>query len=276
MNCLLKLLVIFSILIMNIYSSPQNLSVHNNIEDIENNECLLCGDDGAVSLHCSQNHKYHIKCISKWVKQSPTCPYCSKNLEIQSLSSLNHWARKSVRLFNTAATCNDNVRIVQSIFAEISFCFHHVLENLYTQKNQQGNTLLHIALEKGYIKVAKYLIKNMINLTLVDAINAQNKDGNTPLHLAVKKGLFPIVQALIVLAPADVDGYKNSEINNDGDSLFHLLAATRQKQSMQVLHLLRENFIIDDDTLTNKQGETIQDIALKSGYSDDEISEFFS
>ena len=54
-----------------------------------------------------------------------------------------------------------------------------------------GRTPLHWAAEKGYLKIAKYLIHKGAT------INAADNEGETPLHDAVQWGKKQIVELLI-------------------------------------------------------------------------------
>ena len=58
-------------------------------------------------------------------------------------------------------------------------------------RNKKGQTALHIAINKGYIKVIRILLKLGINP------NIQDSDGDTPLHDAITKKLDPIVDLLL-------------------------------------------------------------------------------
>ena len=54
-------------------------------------ECCICLTEinkttGQVDMSCS--HKYHLKCISKWLSNHSTCPMCrSKTSEMETLES---------------------------------------------------------------------------------------------------------------------------------------------------------------------------------------------
>ena len=58
-------------------------------------------------------------------------------------------------------------------------------------QDNQGNTPLHNALENGYIKIAKLLIREGAD------INIKNNSGNSPLHFAVYENCKEVVQLLI-------------------------------------------------------------------------------
>ena len=45
--------------------------------------CVICQDDYSEVEKCAElncNHKYHKKCIIKWMKEKPTCPLCNLGL----------------------------------------------------------------------------------------------------------------------------------------------------------------------------------------------------
>jgi len=59
-------------------------------------------------------------------------------------------------------------------------------------KGRAGQTALHIAVEKGYVEIVKFLLKKGAD------INAQNDEGRTPLHLARFSGKEDIIFLLIL------------------------------------------------------------------------------
>jgi ankyrin repeat protein len=65
--------------------------------------------------------------------------------------------------------------------------------DLLNQTDEDGNTILHLAMEKCYINVVELLIINMTPET----INQPNKYGNTALDLAAQKGHENILELLL-------------------------------------------------------------------------------
>ena len=95
------------------YEKPKN---KNNMKDLLNNldikpvfkcnnnniDCYICLDkidskEYVRELSC--NHKYHKKCIDKWLvkmskeKENISCPICRKNIEIKNKISIHDFGR---------------------------------------------------------------------------------------------------------------------------------------------------------------------------------------
>ncbi len=64
-------------------------------------------------------------------------------------------------------------------------------KQLVDAKDQNGNTPLHIAAQKGHFEIAELLIKNDAD------VNAKENDGNTPLHLSALFGKTAITKLLL-------------------------------------------------------------------------------
>jgi hypothetical protein len=80
---------------------------------------------------------------------------------------------------------------------------HHQPENFHpllgggakcvdlNSRNRKGQTAMHIAINKGYVKVVRTLLK------LGAQINVQDSEGDTPLHDAITKRFDAIVDTLL-------------------------------------------------------------------------------
>ncbi len=62
-------------------------------------------------------------------------------------------------------------------------------------KDEQGNTLVHLAVLEPYDVFKKILSKP--ECQEAQRINAQNKDGDTPLHLAIKNNALDKIRDLV-------------------------------------------------------------------------------
>lgn len=108
------------------------------------------------------------------------------------------------------------------------------------QKNDQGNTLLHLAIEKGYTDIVTILL----NKEGVDK-ELPNRQGLTPLLLAISKWKFDIA-AVLVEKDADLHAIAPSThkyCHFTPLSLLHLYcpeSETRKKQKEQLLKLINE------------------------------------
>ena len=91
-------ILIFSAVALSIYIVPKAIQIGTRIlvkrklkkilmkrtfisdsEDI----CVICQEDYSevkkcAELHC--NHKYHKKCIVKWMFEKPSCPLCNEGI----------------------------------------------------------------------------------------------------------------------------------------------------------------------------------------------------
>ncbi|KTD14751.1 Ankyrin repeat protein [Legionella gratiana] len=63
----------------------------------------------------------------------------------------------------------------------------------------QGNSLLHLAVQRGSLGFVKYLLTKGADISL------QNKEGDSALHLAVQQGYFNIVHEMLGMSPAAKD-----------------------------------------------------------------------
>jgi E3 ubiquitin-protein ligase ATL41 len=67
--------------ILNLVTSPsENIEIIHKLEEIDMNEeavCSICLDNigRGISLPTCK-HFFHKECITKWMEQASTCPYC--------------------------------------------------------------------------------------------------------------------------------------------------------------------------------------------------------
>lgn len=81
----------------------------------------------------------------------------------------------------------------------------------YYQHNNEGETLLTLAIGEGHYEMVKFLCEEAV-------INLKNEDGETPLTLAIKKKNTGIIDLVLERAKAD--------LANDGDETPLMLAVT--------------------------------------------------
>ncbi|WP_454783253.1 ankyrin repeat domain-containing protein [Legionella sp. WA2022007384] len=105
-------------------------------------------------------------------------------------------------------------------------------ENL-NEADEQGNTLLHLAVKKGSLYFVKHLLALGADITL------QNKEGNSALHLAVQEGYFNIVNEMLGISPEAKDR-KNKAKWTDKDRSIKL-DTLKNSQSMALTLLTVPN-----------------------------------
>eukprot|EP00961_Rhodomonas_salina_P185386 2502978-Rhodomonas_salina.1 len=67
--------------------SSMNTSDFLDVVD-DNLLCTICQNVMVSPSCCGQGHQFCLECISKWIEQSPTCPSCSGDLTVSSLTKL--------------------------------------------------------------------------------------------------------------------------------------------------------------------------------------------
>jgi ankyrin repeat protein len=103
-----------------------------------------------------------------------------------------------------------------------------------------GNTPLHIAMQKGNLNIISALLQAKAN------IGAKNKDGDTPLHIAMQKGYIDAVLALLQ-AGADLH-----VLNNAGQSPIEVAFAHRNSNLIeQVFQKFGIIDVLGSDRLTH-------------------------
>ncbi|CAH8459435.1 unnamed protein product [Schistosoma turkestanicum] len=98
-----------------------------------------------------------------------------------------------------------------------------LVDHLFTQNNnfnfnnlnEDGNSLMHIAVISKHLKIVRYLAEHDVPLDTV------NKDGETPLHIAAKLGLLLIVDYII-----DVQVNQLTFLDKNGNTPLHLACLT--------------------------------------------------
>ncbi|CAH8486517.1 unnamed protein product [Schistosoma curassoni] len=99
-----------------------------------------------------------------------------------------------------------------------------LINHLFTQRNsfnfknldENGNSLMHIAVISKHLEIVRYLAEHNVPLYTV------NKDGETPLHIAAKFGLLPIVDYII-----DVGSNLLKFVDKNGNTPLHLACLTK-------------------------------------------------
>ena len=134
--------------------------------------------------------------------------------------------------------------------------------------DSDGNTAMHLAVQRGYLKVVKALIAQGA------FYNSRNRDGKRALGLALRKHNLPrrhnleIIEALVATQGEDLKK-PNKILSSDGDT--QLMEATKAGRIDLVKVLMA---VGADVTLKNNQGQTAFDIATNKGH--DSIAELLN
>lgn len=113
--------------------------------------------------------------------------------------------------------------------------------------NDQGSTLIHVAVEKENIETLRLLMRLPVDL------NVWDKSGRTPMHIAAELGNIPMLETLINVRK----NFKNQPDKDDNRPI-HIAARAGNKEMVKFLAGAGAN-----PDLQNKQGYTPMHIALE-------------
>lgn len=164
-------------------------------------------DLGANILHSAAAHG-HLNIVKYLLEENKTIPIDSQGRKL-GFTALH------VAIFYT-----HHIGIVKYLLGQGA--------NIETKDNE-GNTPLHVAMQKGHLDIVLALIQAKAN------IEAKNNVGDTPLHIAMQKGHTAVVLAL-VKAGADLHA-----LNNAGQSPIEVAFAHKNpdliKQVFQEIYI---------------------------------------
>lgn len=121
----------------------------------------------------------------------------------------------------------------------------------FNEVDEQGNTLLHFAADKGFLNSVKFLLAQGADLAV------QNKDGNSALHLAVQQGFINIAEEMLGISDtAKIRKKKAERTDKDRSTKLAVLEASQKK----AVHLL---------IVPNNKGEI--PLILAAGLQDDSL-----
>ncbi|MBM3886810.1 hypothetical protein FJ364_02665 [Candidatus Dependentiae bacterium] len=165
----------------------QSTSEQRNAIAVEEQTCNICYEQSSllkpfIQLACSTKetaHLFHTGCILQWEKQqnSPkNCPMCRTQLSMRDIRNAKQLEKEAQQYLT-----------IQLLRKKPTMFFQH--------RDDQGNSLLHMAAREGEHIIVKFLIEaNVID------VNTLNNKQQTPLHLAVvekKPENYTIVQMFI-------------------------------------------------------------------------------
>ena len=68
-------------------SGDQGFKIDADSYRMENNYCAICLEimKKDVVMSCLCSHKFHSKCLNKWIRNTPTCPQCRIQIQINDI-----------------------------------------------------------------------------------------------------------------------------------------------------------------------------------------------
>ena len=176
--------------------------------------------------------------------------------------------------------------------------------SIFKEVNNDGNTLLHLCIDQGYIKSALCLINEM---NADDLAIKNGKYGNTPLHLAIDKKHTKIIQTLVaknnnlssidnnnkemplnwaakrglvgvIKQLLDLDSELIKKLDTNGQTVIHWAAKHGNLKATEcLLENVKDHQVkievtnsdsVDIVNLRDTEGKTALDLANKNGFED--------
>ena len=176
--------------------------------------------------------------------------------------------------------------------------------SIFKEVNNDGNTLLHLCIDQGYIKSALCLINEM---NADDLAIKNGKYGNTPLHLAIDKKHTKIIQTLaaknnnlssidnnnkemplnwaakrglvgVVKQLLDLDSELIKKLDTNGQTVIHWAAKHGNLKATEcLLEYVKDHQVkievtnsdsVDIVNLRDTEGKTALDLANENGFED--------
>ncbi|XP_043717962.1 ankyrin repeat-containing protein BDA1-like [Telopea speciosissima] len=126
--------------------------------------CNLRGREKMIPLHCAAIEG-HIKVLEELLS---SCPNSIKALTVRE-ESVVHLAVKS-----------DEVKTFKALLSWVQKHWHH---DILSWKDEEGNTVLHLATSKGQYEIVEVLLHNSLLVRNVVRVNERNADGLTAMDL---------------------------------------------------------------------------------------------
>lgn len=163
----------------------------------ELDKCSICHE----SFECKNisisdcGHKFHFKCLQKWLIQSNKCPLCRNDLmEIKETYDLIQYQTQNLEYLLNCAEYGDweglkvGFKRIDGYLDEIvlkksvEYGHLHIIEHLILLNGKYPSSgLIKIALQNGHSKIVKFLI-------------LQDADCDYALYMAIKYRNFNIVK----------------------------------------------------------------------------------
>ena len=90
--------------------------------------------------------------------------------------------------------------------------------------NQEGNSVLHLACERGSLKSVQLLVESC-------SVTLKNDSGNTPIHIACRNRSDVLVRCLLKKCSGNLDHHRN----NNNDTILHLAAEVGDLHTIKCL-----------------------------------------
>ena len=153
-----------------------------------------------------------------------------------SVTVTNYFGLTSLHI----AAKNGSVSMLECLISSCKFPLDNFIDS-------NGNSVLHLACQRGILKVVKMLLESS-SLTL------QNKEGNTPIHVACYKKSAALVGCLLKKCSGNLDNHKN----NESDTYLHIAATVGD---LDTINLLLKHC---STTCQNANGDTPIHIACRA------------
>lgn len=191
----------------------------------------------------------------------------SNDIEHNNLKNVKNALEKDQGLYNRVLTHNAEGNTVYHDALKFNavhvlvYLFKNANRTIVNKLNNNGNTILHLALLKNNPNVISMCIKLGCN------IDAMNNDDETPLYFAIRSGIYNNVLTV-------VNNYANIYVTNkEGETPF-IVACLNDNRNIQIVRLLVEKGCDIDaktknrktilETLLDKKENTVMDHEIRS------------
>ncbi|XP_060217075.1 ankyrin repeat-containing protein BDA1-like [Lycium barbarum] len=153
---------------LHIASANGNMDIIKLLLNLDHNLCKIKGREQRVPLHYAAI-KGRVRVITELITASPDCimDFTARNETALHLAAMNYQ-------FEAFRVLVEHIKNLKK-------------EDVFNKKDDQGNTILHVAVSRRQYEVVKLLLREQVILRSVVEVNSSNKGGLTPLDVL---GLF--------------------------------------------------------------------------------------
>ncbi|ESQ38029.1 hypothetical protein EUTSA_v10029249mg [Eutrema salsugineum] len=159
-----------------------------------------------------------------------------------------------------------HLAVVEALIATVTFVSGTLSEekreilNPYVVKDINGDTALHLALERRYMKTASSLVNANQQASFL-----ANKNGISPLYLAVEVGDVSLVKAMLKITEEDGPEWRNTNLASQLEGKKCLAHAALKSRSRETLNVILDEFPSLVDEL-DEEGRNCLFIGASIGY----------